>query len=222
MKRSLSISALLILAAASVAPPVFGADPEATRQKLEKLKADREKARQAARANASAQPAATTPPPPATTPPPAATTPPPPPPAATAVPSVKPAASVAPPPSTSATPAASASAAPAASATPAATLALELEQLRKTRPERKHREAASLRDRWGDLATSEQAKAELKQHAQRAAYLQRIRQLGESRNDSKFVESVDKLITAEERRNAHAMNALRSPTAVPATSGGKP
>ena len=61
------------------------------------------------------------------------------------------------------------------------------------------------------------AKAELRQHAQRLAYLQRIRQLAEGKNDAKLVESVDKLITAEERRNADAMNALRTSAA-----GGKP
>ncbi|MGC4093981.1 MAG: hypothetical protein QM756_39950 [Polyangiaceae bacterium] len=208
MKRSLSIGFLCLLASGGVAAPALAIDPEVMKQRLEKLKEAREKARAAARTNPSAQATTTaTPPPPP--PPPTAT--------ATATPtataSAVPTATVAP--KASATPpAASASAAPLASASASAAPVVagppDLEQLRKSRPERKHREASGLRERWGDLAASEQAKSEMKQHAQRMAYLQRIRTLGESKNDSKFVESCDKLITAEERRNANAMNALRS------------
>ncbi|HET9932128.1 MAG TPA: hypothetical protein VFQ35_15600 [Polyangiaceae bacterium] len=218
MKRSQWIWALLLLTSASFAPAARAADPEALRQKLEKIKADREKARAAARATATPQPTAAptpTPPPP---PPPTATT------TATSSapkPTASAAASVAAP-KPSAVPSAiapTASVAPSASAVPASVALSDVEQLRKSRPDRKHREAQNLRERWGELVNNEQAKAELRLHAQRGAYLQRIRQLAESKNDSKLVESIDKLITVEERRSADAMNALRT-AALP--SGGKP
>jgi hypothetical protein len=207
MKRSQSIVLLALLAfVSSAAPSAHAADPEELRQKLEKIKADREKARAAARAAASQQPAATAAPTATTAPAPTATAQP----TTTAAPtaSAAPKASAAP----SAVPAASASATATASAsvTPAA---LGIDQLRKTRADRKHREAQNLRDRWGELVGKDAAKAELRQHAQRLAYLQRIRQLAESKNDSKLVESVDKLITEEERRDADAMNALRTSAA---------
>lgn len=67
-----------------------------------------------------------------------------------------------------------------------------------------------MKDRWGELTKDERGRAELKLHAQRSAYLQRIRALAEKNNDAKMVESVDKLITKEETRNANAMNALRT------------
>lgn len=211
IKRSRSTWALILLAlASSAATTASAADPEALRQKLEKIKADREKARAAARAAASQQPAATATP--TTTPPTTATALP----TATATASATPKASATP----SATPpTASASAAPAASSAAKAPVLPEIEQLRKTRPDRKHREAQNLRERWGELVTKDSAKAELRQHAQRLAYLQRIRQLAETKNDLKLVESVDKLITEEERRDADAMNALRTSAA---STGAKP
>jgi len=47
-------------------------------------------------------------------------------------------------------------------------------------------------------------------HAQRSAYLQRIRALGAKANDVAFVKTVDALITKEDARDADALNALRS------------
>jgi hypothetical protein len=85
-----------------------------------------------------------------------------------------------------------------------------IDKLRSTRPERRHAEVDKLRQRWGELVDDDRAKAELSLHAQRTAYLQRIRGLAVSSNDPKLVESVDQLITQEDRRDADAMNALRS------------
>jgi hypothetical protein len=85
-----------------------------------------------------------------------------------------------------------------------------VDKLRSTRPDRRHAEVERLQQRWGDLLSDDRAKAELKLHAQRVAYLQRIRSLAEKSNDPKLLESVDQLITQEERRDADAMNALRS------------
>jgi hypothetical protein len=121
-----------------------------------------------------------------------------------------------------ASPAASGSAAPPPSASAAPAPALSgIEELRRTRPDRRRAELTALRERWGDLVAADRAKDELKLHAQRSAYLQRMRALADQANDPKFVASVDKLITQEERRDADAMNALRSGAAAPA-SGGKP
>jgi hypothetical protein len=78
---------------------------------------------------------------------------------------------------------------------------------------------SKLKDRWGDLTRDERGRAELKLHARRSAYLQRIRALAEKNNDAKLVESVDKLITKEELRDGNAMNALRTGTPTPAPSG---
>jgi hypothetical protein len=85
-----------------------------------------------------------------------------------------------------------------------------IDKLRSTRQERRHAEVDKLRQRWGELVDDDRAKAELSLHAQRSAYLQRIRGLAVSSNDTKLVESVDQLITQEDRRDADAMNALRS------------
>ena len=63
------------------------------------------------------------------------------------------------------------------------------------------------------------ASAELKQHAQRTAYLQRIRALASKANDAKTVTAVDILITKEDARDADAMNALRS-GALPTVAAG--
>ena len=57
-----------------------------------------------------------------------------------------------------------------------------------------------LQQRWGDLLSDDRAKAELKLHAQRVAYLQRIRSLAEKSNDPKLLESVDQLITLADSR----------------------
>lgn len=76
-----------------------------------------------------------------------------------------------------------------------------------------------MQSRWGSLLTDPRAADELKLHAQRLAYLQRIRALGEK--DPTFTKGVDALITKEETRSADALNALRSgalPTTAPAAA----
>jgi len=122
---------------------------------------------------------------------------------------------------TTAAPATSASAAPVASAVHPDTtaIALDLEALRKSRPDRRHAEFVDMHSRWGNLLGDPRAADELKLHAQRLAYLQRIRALGAK--DPAFVKTVDALITKEETRDSDALNALRSgalPTAVPAAA----
>lgn len=124
--------------------------------------------------------------------------------------------------STSASAAASASAAPSSSIAPKPpeALVLDLAALKQTRPERRKVEIQALQVRWGtDLLRDSRATAELKLHAQRTAYLQRIRALANKANDAKTVEAVDVLITKEDTRNADAMNALRS-GALPTVAGG--
>ena len=97
-------------------------------------------------------------------------------------------------------------------------LGLDLEELKKTRLERRKAELGQLQARWGQLLRDTRASAELKQHAQRTAYLQRIRALASKANDAKTVTAVDVLITKEDTRNADAMNALRS-GALPVAAG---
>ena len=123
--------------------------------------------------------------------------------------------------SASAAPATSASAAPVASAVHPDTtaIALDIAALRKSRPERRHAEFVDMQSRWGGLLSDPRSADELKLHAQRFAYLQRIRALGAK--DPAFVKSVDALITKEETRDSDALNALRSgalPTAAPAVA----
>jgi hypothetical protein len=123
--------------------------------------------------------------------------------------------------SASAAPATSAGAAPVASALHPDTtaIALDIEALRKSRPERRHAEFVDMQSRWGGLLTDPRSADELKLHAQRFAYLQRIRALGAK--DPAFVKTVDALITKEETRDSDALNALRSgalPTAAPAVA----
>jgi len=98
-------------------------------------------------------------------------------------------------------------------------LGLDLEELKKTRPERRKAEVSQLKARWGELLRDSRAADELKQHAQRTAYLQRIRALASKANAAKTVQAVDILITKEDGRNADAMNALRS-GALPAPIAG--
>jgi uncharacterized protein HemY len=98
-------------------------------------------------------------------------------------------------------------------------LGLDLEELKKTRSERRKSEVQQLQARWGELLRNDRAAAELKQHAQRTAYLQRIRALATKANDAKTVQAVDILITKEDTRNAEAMNALRS-GALPTVAAG--
>lgn len=123
--------------------------------------------------------------------------------------------------SASAAPATSGSAAPVASATHPDTsaIALDVDALRKSRPERRHAEFVNMQARWGGLLSDTRSTDELKLHAQRLAYLQRIRALGAK--DATFVKGVDALITKEETRDSNALNALRSgalPVAVPAAA----
>jgi len=94
-----------------------------------------------------------------------------------------------------------------------------LDELRKTRKDRRRAQISQLKDRWGELTKDERGRAELKLHARRSAYLQRIRALAEKANDAKLVESVDKLITKEELRDASVMNALRTGVPGAAPSG---
>ncbi len=102
---------------------------------------------------------------------------------------------------------------------PPVAISLDIEELKKTRPERRKAELDNLQARWGGtLLRDTRAAAELKLHAQRTAYLQRIRALATKANDSKTVQAVDILITKEDNRNADAMNALRS-GALPVTAG---
>ena len=125
----------------------------------------------------------------------------------------------------SAAPATSGSAAPAAVHPDTTAIALNIEALRKTRPERRHAEFVDMQARWGSLLSDPRTADELKLHAQRLAYLQRIRALGEK--DPAFLKSVDALITKEETRSADSLNALRSgalptaPAAAPTAGASK-
>ena len=238
MKRSWYKSLVLLVALGGLAAPAWGQDAAAAkRDKLQKLKAEREAARKGGAVTPPPQPTPTptppppppptqtTPPPPPPPPPPTQTTPPPPPPppTRTATATATGSATASPKGSASATPpsaSASASAKPPSSSD--ATPALPgLEELRKTRKDRRRAQVSKLKERWGDLTKDERARAELKLHAQRSAYLQRIRALAEKANDAKLVESVDKLITKEDLRDASKMNSLRSGAPAPAASGAK-
>ena len=190
MRHTFSVPAALLALFAALgvfAPSAFGQDGGlTTQQKLEKLRA----ARDAARANAKATATATATTPPTTT----ATTPPPPIPTPTPPPSVL---STAPPASASATSAKSAVPTTSGSAplvTPPPELPNDIEQLRSTRDQRRKDEVAKLRQRWGELLADDRAKAELKLHAERVAFLQRIRALAVEAKDTKTTEKVDNLI----------------------------
>jgi len=232
MNKTRLLAALTLLGASSIASLTLA-------QTLTPAQQARQKQMQAAQAAARARAAAaagtaTTAPTTAATPtptsPPAptatATTPPQPTATTTAAPTTT--ASAAPPKSTasaaaSAAPATSGSAAPAAAVHPDTTaIALDIEALRKSRPERRHAEFLDMQSRWGNVLTDPRAADELKLHAQRLAYLQRIRALGEK--DPTFTKGVDALITKEETRSSDALNALRSgalPTAAPAAGATK-
>lgn len=86
---------------------------------------------------------------------------------------------------------------------------MDTAELRRTRPTRKKETAERMRRRWGELLGRPQASEELKTHARRIAYLQRIRTLADAAKKNKLVEQVDELITEEDRRHGNAMNALR-------------
>jgi hypothetical protein len=210
MNKIHSFTAIALLTSLTVTPVAFGQSSTAAQAaRLQKLKS--EQAAVLARVKA-AQAAATAAPTvaPTTAPTPVVTVAPVVPKAAT---TVAPTASVAPKPATSASvaPATSGSVAPPTSAAPVVTaLALNLDELKKTRTDRRHAEVVDLQSRWGTLLSDPRSADELKLHAQRSAYLQRIRALGEKANDATFVKGVDALITKEDGRDADAMNALRS------------
>jgi hypothetical protein len=211
MNKIHSLTAIALLTSLTVTGVAFGQSSAAAQAaRLQKLKTEqaavlaRVKAAQAA-ATAAPTVAPTTAPTPVVVVKPAPTT----------VATVAPTATVAPKATTaasaSAAPATSSSVAPLASAAPAAAaLALNLDELKKTRTDRRHAEVVDLQNRWGTLLSDPRSLAELKLHAQRSAYLQRIRALGEKANDATFVKGVDALITKEDGRDADAMNALRS------------
>jgi len=225
MTRNSPLAAFALLALLTVTPLVqaqTAAPNAAAAARLAKLKARQDAIIAAAKANAAAAsakpvvapPTATTPPPKATTTAPAASA------------SAKPATSASAKPAASAPPATSGSAAPTAALpthTDTAAIALDLDALKKTRPDRRHAEFLDLQARFGNLLSDPRANAELKLHAQRIAYLQRVRALGAKANDANFVKGVDALITTEETRDANALNAFRTgalpvPAAAPAAT----
>lgn len=233
--KKLNIAAALLVASGVIAAQALAQSPlqkAADAQRLQKLKAQKDAAVAAAKARQNTiqpGPTPTSTPTAAPTPTPvvAPTTPP-------AIVKTTPTAT----PTTTATPSTSASVKPApsgtfavapppsASAVPKApvALSLDLDELKKTRADRRSAEVQQLKARWGELLHNDTALGELKLHAQRTAYLQRIRALASKANDSKTVEAVDVLITKEDTRDADAMNALRSgalpaPTPAPAASG---
>jgi hypothetical protein len=87
--------------------------------------------------------------------------------------------------------------------------AVDIETLRKDRTDRRKSTVERLRKRWGSLLANEKGTADLKQHARRVAFLQRIRAVAESKKDPKSVEAVDELLTKEDERHTKAMNSLR-------------
>lgn len=114
-------------------------------------------------------------------------------------------------PAGSAAPVGSAAPLPPKDRTDTAAIALDLEALKKSRADRRHAEVVDLQARFGDsLLADARSAPELKLHAQRIAYLQRIRALAVKANDAKLVGNVDIAITKEELRSANALNALRS------------
>ncbi|HET7543536.1 MAG TPA: hypothetical protein VFK05_26870 [Polyangiaceae bacterium] len=226
MNKTRSFAALALLVSSTVTSLTLGqtlTPAQQARQQQLKAAQAAARARAAAAGTATAAPTAAATAAPTTAPTPAATTTPP---KATATSATTAAptatASGAPPKATaSAAPATSSSAAPAAHHDTTA-IALDIEALRKSRPERRHAEFVDLQTRWGSLLTDPRAADELKLHAQRFAYLQRIRALGAK--DPAFVKGVDALITKEETRSSDALNALRSgalPTPAPAAGASK-
>lgn len=85
----------------------------------------------------------------------------------------------------------------------------DIEALRRDRPERRKATVERLRQRWGSVLTTDKGLADLKLHARRVAFLQRIRAVAETKKDAKTVEAVDVLLTQEDERHAKAMNSLR-------------
>ena len=84
-----------------------------------------------------------------------------------------------------------------------------IETLRKDRTDRRKATVERLRRRWGSVLVNATGAADLKLHARRVAFLQRIRAVAEAKKDKKTVEAVDELLTAEDDRHSKAMNGLR-------------
>jgi len=224
MNKTRSLAAVALLAFTTITPAAFAqSTPAAQAARQQKLQAAQAAARaraSAAAATASSAPTVAPTTAPTVAPPPATATA-----TATAAPS---AAATAAPPKTTASAAASTAPATSGSAVAAqvrpdpTALALDIEALRKSRSDRRHAEFAGMQARWGSLLSDPRSADELKLHAQRLAYLQRIRALGAK--DPAFVKSVDALITKEETRNSDALNALRSgalpAAAIPAPAAG--
>lgn len=231
MKSNPSLVATLLVASGFVAAQALAQTPTTKEQRLQQLKAASDAKIAAARAQKNVikrpVPTATT----TATAAPTATVTPTPTPTATATATATPTATATATTTATATPSATAkpSASAASSAAPAASssaapkppepLGLDLEELKKTRPERRKAELSQLQARWGELLRDSRAAEELKLHAQRTAYLQRIRALASKANDNKTVQAVDILITKEDARDADAMNALRS-GALPTVAAG--
>lgn len=229
MIRKSSIAAVILMASGVVAAHAFAQSTKPTdAQRRQNSKARRDAAIAAAKAQANpiTRPAPTPTPVATPAPTPVATPAPTPTPTPTArpttTPTTTPAATGTATPAATGTAAASASAsasakaatsAPSGSALPAKPtpeIGVDIEALKQTRPDRRKAELDGLKARWGELLRDDRAKNELKLHAQRTAYLQRIRALATKANDAKTVQAVDILITKEDLRNADAMNALRS------------
>ncbi|HEY2405893.1 MAG TPA: hypothetical protein VGI10_07820 [Polyangiaceae bacterium] len=92
---------------------------------------------------------------------------------------------------------------------PAIASTAELAALQVSRPDRKKASAAALIARWGDLVKDDKAKAELKLHAQRVAYLNRIKTIATRNGAVGIANSADQLLFEEEKRDFDAMTALK-------------
>jgi len=214
MNKTRSLAAAALLAFATLGSPAFAqSTPAAQAARQQKLQAAQAAARARAAAAGTAAPTVAPTVAPTAAPTPAPTVAPPPTVAPTAAPTAAPTVTA---PKASASAAASAAPATSSSAAPVkaavhpdtTAIGLDIEALRKSRPDRRHAEFVDMQSRWGNLLSDPRSADELKLHAQRLAYLQRIRALGAK--DPAFVKSVDALITKEETRNSDALNALRS------------
>ncbi len=87
--------------------------------------------------------------------------------------------------------------------------ASDIDTLRKDRGDRRKSTVERLRRRWGRVLGEEKGASDLKLHARRVAFLQRVRVVAEGKKDKKTVEAVDELLTKEDDRHSKAMNTLR-------------
>ncbi|HET9960667.1 MAG TPA: hypothetical protein VFQ61_39620 [Polyangiaceae bacterium] len=86
-----------------------------------------------------------------------------------------------------------------------------LDELRRSRSDRRRSEVDRLRSRWGSLLMDERARSELKLHAERMARLRRMRSIAEQERNLDLVRRIDELMTREERRSQSSLEALRQP-----------